>query len=390
MKQTLQVVPSVVTYLDPKIQARDVFERAIEGLARLRISLGHEMSTIRTDQNTVRRCQQWIEATYGVSGPWAWERHMGEAWIAERRLGPESIAVQSARIYQGAIRKFFEFLCDPNYPALPEIQRLYGATPQSIFDEFNSIKHSKDSSAKTTERYPLPRKVLQQIFDYLDDRTDRARGKSIVPAARDSAMFKAYYAFGTRRDELRLAEVHDLSYNASMPQYRDVGSILIRFGKGTNSGSGPRTRVVRTVPQFEWIVDVMEQYLIDIRPRLVTSSAALFPSERDRAFSPTHIDDRWADIRRELGLDENYKLHCVRHSFMTHLLEAGYPAKFIQMQAGHFHLGSMTDYTNKIGDEFCNTVLRNAQKAAFAPRAFDEAATMLHQVDSDQLIDENV
>ena len=73
---------------------------------------------------------------------------------------------------------------------------------------------------------------------------------------------------------------------------------------------------------------------------------------------------------------------------MTHLLEAGYPAKFVQLQAGHIHMGSMATYTNKIGDEFCNAVLRKAHQAAFAPRTPADALRLLKRVDSSEEVDE--
>jgi hypothetical protein len=74
---------------------------------------------------------------------------------------------------------------------------------------------------------------------------------------------------------------------------------------------------------------------------------------------------------------------------MTHLLEAGYPAKFIQVQVGHGHLGSMTTYTNKIGDEFCNAVLRHAQQTAYTPRTPDQAAKLAKRIAADAEIDDD-
>jgi len=388
-RSALRLVAPKVVYFDSASEAAALFDAILAGFDRHRFSRGHDSQTIANENLMVQRFATWATERYGTAGPWEWERHMGEAWIADLRMGPDARTLGTVRGYQGALRRFLDFLANPEYPWLGEVQRAFNRTPAQIFDEFNSIRHSRDESAKTTERYPIPRETLQQIFDYLDDRVEKAKGKVIVPAARDSALFKSYYAFGLRRDELRLADLPDLSFNPYLPQYGRIGGVLIRFGKGTRK-SGPRTRLVRTVPQFDWIVDVLEQYLVDVRPRLVCAkpSVSMFPSERGGPMSKTHIDDRWADIRRELELDANMKLHSLRHSYMTHLLEAGYPGKFVQMQAGHIHMGSMATYTNKIGDEFCNTVLRNAHAAAFTPRPPEVALRLLKRVDSDVEVDD--
>ncbi len=385
----LHLVAPNVAYIDRAAEAAALFEQIVDGFDRHRFSRGHDQRTIENETGSLRRFASWAAAHYGTVGPWEWERYMAEAWIGSLRAGADARTLATARGYQGAVRRFMDYLSDPEYPWLAQIQATFDRTPAQLFDEFNSIKHSRDESAKTTERYPIPREMVQQIFDFLDDRVEKAKGKSILPAARDSAMFKGYYAFGLRREELRKTDLPDLSFNPYLPQYGRIGGVLIRFGKGTRN-SGPRTRLVRTVPQFDWIVDVFEQYLVDVRPRLVAKhpSVAFFPSERGGRLSESHIDDRWKGIRRELGLDGNIKLHCFRHSYMTHLLEAGYPAKFVQMQAGHIHMGSMATYTNKIGDEFCNAVLRNAHAAAFTPRTPADALRLLKRVDSSEEVAE--
>jgi len=48
---------------------------------------------------------------------------------------------------------------------------------------------------------------------------------------------------------------------------------------------------------------------------------------------------------KELGL------HCLRHSYITHLIEAGYDPAFVQTQAGHSHASVTSVYTS-VGDDF--------------------------------------
>jgi site-specific recombinase XerD len=49
--------------------------------------------------------------------------------------------------------------------------------------------------------------------------------------------------------------------------------------------------------------------------------------------------------RDAAGLDPVLDLHCLRHSFITHLIEFGYPERFAQDQAGHSYASTTAIYT---------------------------------------------
>lgn len=61
----------------------------------------------------------------------------------------------------------------------------------------------------------------------------------------------------------------------------------------------------------------------------------LWPTERQGRIRLAHIDDRFADWRDELGLDPVLHPHCLRHSYVTHLIEDGFDPLFVQQQVGH-------------------------------------------------------
>jgi site-specific recombinase XerD len=54
-------------------------------------------------------------------------------------------------------------------------------------------------------------------------------------------------------------------------------------------------------------------------------------------------------------------LHCLRHSYITHLTEFGYPARFVQEQAGHAY-GSTTAIYMGVSNEYRNKLLEAALK----------------------------
>ncbi len=73
----------------------------------------------------------------------------------------------------------------------------------------------------------------------------------------------------------------------------------------------------------------------------------------------TYINERFAEIRAEAGLDALLTPHCLRHSYVTHLAEQGWAAKFIQDQVGHSHAATTAIYLS-VGDDFKERLVRAA------------------------------
>lgn len=55
-------------------------------------------------------------------------------------------------------------------------------------------------------------------------------------------------------------------------------------------------------------------------------------------------------LRRRAGLPQELKLHSLRHSYTTHLLEAGYDPLFVQQQLGHAYASTTSLYTSVSSD----------------------------------------
>ncbi|MER7741313.1 tyrosine-type recombinase/integrase [Streptomyces sp. NPDC096538] len=62
--------------------------------------------------------------------------------------------------------------------------------------------------------------------------------------------------------------------------------------------------------------------------------------------SARRLDEAFETARKAAGLPEELDLHGLRHSYVTHLVEFGYPERFVQDQVGHAYASTTAIYTN--------------------------------------------
>ncbi|MFF2902410.1 tyrosine-type recombinase/integrase [Streptomyces sp. NPDC057966] len=179
-----------------------------------------------------------------------------------------------------------------------------------------------------------------------------------APAESLKNKLKAAYAWGLRRREVIKLDLADLGHNPHAPEFGDLGVAYVRWGKASK-GSAPKRRSVLTV--FPWSVKVLEQWVGSYRVLFETAarSDALWPSERSPRLDMGALGDRFASYRDALGLPPELTLHCLRHSYVTHLIEAGYDPLFVQQQVGHSYASTTALYTS-VSSDFRTRTLRSA------------------------------
>ena len=64
-------------------------------------------------------------------------------------------------------------------------------------------------------------------------------------------------------------------------------------------------------------------------------------------------------LRRAIHADPEIGLHCLRHSYVTHLIEGGFDPLFVQQQVGHSHASTTALYTS-VSSDFRTRTLRRA------------------------------
>jgi integrase/recombinase XerC len=288
--------------------------------------------------------------------PWHWSAQMVDEWLGDLRA-VRNLKRSTLRNYQEAVRTFCAFLIDPAYEWSGECEQRFGTHPIQVVHEWNTAVHVADAEADAGKR-AFTRNELIALFDHADEQVSRVRGagrKGWLPAFRDAVMFKTAYSFGLRRNETRMLDTVDFGRNPAGVEFGEYGIVYVRHGKA-QKGSPPKRRSVLTV--WDWSADVLREWIEDIRPRLVTTdSPACWPSERGPRIGFTQINTRLATYRDELRLDPALDFHSLRRSYVTHLIEDGFDARFVQEQVGHEHASTTSIYTC-VSSDFRTRTLR--------------------------------
>lgn len=336
-----------------------VFEAVVAGWERQQSARHLAEATKCKSTAMVRR----FRAEVGL-WPWEWQAIHVDEWLEDLASPPKRRSVSTLRHYQATLRGFLEYLTDERYPWVAICEAQFGVRPVQVLDERNTIRHVVDYEGRPGRR-PLTREELVMFFDYCDARvSDRRarRRKGALAAFRDAALFKTIYAWGLRRQEAARLDVSDFSGNAHRPSFGAYGSLSVRYGKASR-GSPPRRRNVLSV--FDWSVEVVEQYIEEVRPLYGLDHPAVWLTERGARISSEQVSERFAEYREELGLPGELTPHALRHSYVTHLIEDGWDELFVRMQVGHRFASTTALYTGVSGD-YKNEAMSRALHAQLA------------------------
>jgi integrase len=248
------VLADGVAYLDRQTA---VFEAMLEGWDRQQRSRFLRASTVKPRLDLVRRF-----VTFTGLYPWQWTPAELEAFTSSLVSGARPLAHSTVRSYQVTLRLFCEFITDGRYSWAAECERRFGQLPAQIAHEWNTVAHVVEHEGRPGRR-ALTYDEVQALFDAADGLVEqiRARGrKGALAALRDAVMLKTTYAYSLRRRETVMLDDADCRRNPRATQYRRFGSVHVRYGKASR-GSPPKRRTVLTVPEMDWIVDVLDDWV---------------------------------------------------------------------------------------------------------------------------------
>ncbi|MEO8636116.1 MAG: tyrosine recombinase XerC [Gemmatimonadales bacterium] len=200
---------------------------------------------------------------------------------------------------------------------------------------FLQAHHGLEHSPVRAARVP---KQDRHLPAYLD----RARTEEMFAAAevraedhdlaglRDLSILELFYSSGLRLSELTGLNLHDLDLLSDQVKVRGKGSKerLVPVG-------GRASRALR-----HWL---------DQRERLVqrpgADRMAVFLSQRGRRLTPRSVQ---RIVHRALDVvgGDNLRTHSLRHTFATHMMDAGADLRALQEMLGHASLSTTQIYTH--------------------------------------------
>lgn len=339
--------------------AEQVFDAMLDGWRNQQLARNLAVGTVEGRRAMVRAF-----AAAANAFPWQWMPQMLDEWLGDLR-SVRHVKRTTIRSYQEAVRSFCQYVTDPSYDWAQQCEARFGSHPIQVVHDWNSAVHAQENEADAAKR-AFTLRELHTFFAYCDDQVDRIRSfgrKGWLPAFRDATLFKTAYAYGLRRNETRMLDASDFGRNPRGTEFGEYGVCYVRHGKA-KKGSPPKRRSVLTV--FGWTTDVLDEWFTEIRPHFgVDGNPAAWPSERGHRVGNQRLNSRFAAYRDALGLDPGVDFHSLRRSYVTHLIEAGHDARFVQDQVGHDHASTTSIYTC-VSSDYRTSALRRHLDATTA------------------------
>ena len=205
-----------------------------------------------------------------------------------------------------------------------------------------------EASPFSLVRTPKQEKKLPKFLYVEEAASLLAAPDTTTPAGlRDAAVLETLYAGGMRVGELVRLDVDSVDL---------ANGIALVFGKGAKE---------RYVPIGEYAVSAIRRYIEKGRPHF-----AKRPDEKALFLNAvgTRLTDR--SVRRivdkyaaRASQPKNVSPHTLRHSFATHMLEAGADLRTVQELLGHVHLSTTQIYTHVTRDRLQSIYRRTHPRA---------------------------
>lgn len=222
------------------------------------------------------------------------------AWMARTRSG--GVSPRSLARKLSAVKAFYKWLAQRE-----------GFEPTAVLST---------RAPKFTKK--LPRPVSEEAARDLLDIASLQSDKPWV-GLRDTAVLTLLWGCG-----LRISEALGLTgRDAPLPEVMRI------------TGKGGKERIV---PVIEAARSAVDAYVVAC-PYDLDADGPLFRAIRGGALAPRAIQKVMAQGRMQLGLPASATPHAMRHSFATHLLNAGGDLRAIQELLGHASLSTTQAYT---------------------------------------------
>jgi integrase/recombinase XerD len=211
----------------------------------------------------------------------------------------QNISVSHQKSLVGAIKKFYEL----------------------VYNKFINLQFLNPKRGQ----YKIPTFFSKQEVKKILDATDNIKHKAILTTI---------YACGLRLSELLNLKIHDVKSDSNV--------IIIRQAKGN------KDRIVNLPKKL--LVLLREYY------KIYKPSIYLFEGQNYNQYSPRSVQIILKNSRKKANILTPGTVHTLRHSYATHLINAGVDIRTVQNLLGHQSLKTTQIYTHITDHQKQNTI----------------------------------
>jgi len=295
-------------------------------LAHLATDRGASVYTQRNYRQALLEFFRWHEDEQSVGADASaparpaveWEKLQRDDFRGYLRfLGRQNLSRAAIQLRFCALRTFYKFLIRHGVTGASPIKNLALPKPGRRLPKFLTQQQMLDLLGAPIKLMQIPRQ--------------KGPGRPVSASAclRDVAVLETIYSCGLRVSELCGLRVEDMDWNEQLVRVR---------GKGKKE---------RLVPVGKPALQAIENYWSTLKQR-PAGPAPVFFAETKRAapLKPLQLSRRLKQYLVIAGLDPGLTPHKLRHSYATHLLDAGADLRSVQELLGHAHLITTQVYTH--------------------------------------------
>jgi integrase/recombinase XerC len=286
-------------------------------LGHLAIDRGASVYTQRNYRQALREFYRWQVA--GAGGPPAWDKLRRDDFRNYlRHLGRHHLGRAAIQLRFSALRTFCKHLVRHGVIADSPVKNLALPKLPRRLPKYLTVDQMKALLAAPA-----------QLFAHQPAKKSAGRPFSRTASLRDTAVLETIYSCGLRISELSGLRAEDLDWNEQLVRVRGKGKKerLVPIG-------APALEAIRTY----W--NSLATMPAGPRPVFLAETKKTAP------LRPLQLSRRLKTYLAHAGLDPGLTPHKLRHSYATHLLDAGADLRSVQELLGHAHLVTTQVYTH--------------------------------------------
>ncbi len=261
---------------------------------------------------------EWHSETHKLTVCWG-ELKRNDFRLFLRQLGRRELSQAAIRLRFSALNSFYKFLMRRGLVESSPVKGVTLPKPAKRLPQFLTIEQMN----------ALLDAPLLEFKAERDDKRGTTKKVNQVPYLRDRAILETVYSCGLRIGEICRMLAGEIEQDEL---------VVNVHGKGKKE---------RQVPIGRAAVEAICLYWESLAKPPNTDEPVFFASEKKRnPIYPRLVQLRLKNYLSSCGLDPSLSPHKLRHSYATHLLDAGADLRSVQEMLGHANLATTQVYTH--------------------------------------------